>query len=90
MSSPASLNLGQSQNGLTISYHISYNKILDWSIFKAVAEDEFDVFKVRDVTQMMGYINKRFEIIVGKGENAGYQKMLVSKSFYIRLVKKHC
>ena len=46
-------------------------KILDWSRFKAFAEDKISV------TQKFEFVYGRAENIVGKGENAGYQYFLL-------------
>ena len=50
---------------------LTNDKILDWSKFKAFADDKFDVAK------MMISVLYRVENIVGKGENAGYQHFLL-------------
>ena len=46
-------------------------KILDWSKFKAFADDKIDV------TQKLKFVLEMVENIVGKGENAGYQHFLL-------------
>ena len=48
------------------------NKILDWSKFKAFADDKFTV------ARLMISVVFRTENIVGKGENVGYQHFLLS------------
>ena len=47
------------------------NNFLDWTIFKAFADDKLNVAKI------MMYVFERVENIVGKGENAGYQHFLL-------------
>ena len=47
------------------------NKILDWSKFKAFADDKIKVLK------MMIFVFDRVENISEKGENAGYQHLLL-------------
>ena len=47
------------------------NKILDWSKLKAFADDEINL------TEKLKFVLERVEIIVGKGENAGYQQFLL-------------
>ena len=62
------------------------NKILDWSKFKAIAEDKINVgLKLKAVYG-------RVENIVGKGENAGYKHFVLfsqcfQKFFLLRVVK---
>ena len=57
------------------------NKILDWSKFKAFADDKIKFAK------MIIFVFNTIENIVGKGENAGYQHFLLfqqcfQKAFY--------
>ena len=47
------------------------DKILDWSKFKAFADDKMNV------TKELKFVSGREENIVGKGENAGYQHFLL-------------
>ena len=47
-------------------------KILDWSKFKAFADDKINV------SEMMISFSDKVENIVGKGENAGDQHFLLS------------
>ena len=47
------------------------DKILDWSKFKAFAEDK------ENVTQKLKFMFKMVENLVGKGENSGYQHFLL-------------
>ena len=46
------------------------DKILDWSKFKASVDDKIDA------TEKNEFFLRRFENIVGKGENATYQHFL--------------
>ena len=46
-------------------------KILDWSKFKAFADDKIEVMKI------IIFVFDRIENIMGKGENAGYQVGIV-------------
>ena len=46
------------------------DKILDWSKLKAFADDKIKV------TENLKFVLWRVENIVGKGENAGYQRFL--------------
>ena len=52
-------------------YPLPNDKILDWSKFKASADDNLKVVK------MMIYVFDRVENIAGKGENAAYQHFLL-------------
>ena len=54
------------------------NKILDWSKRKAFADDKIKLPK------MMIFVFDRVENIVGKGENAGYQHVLLSPQCFQR------
>ena len=61
------------------------NNFLDWSKFKAHAEDKINV------TEILKFVFGRVENIVGKGENAGYQHFLLDlqcfqKAFFSRLL----
>ena len=47
------------------------NNLLDWSKFKLVADDKFNV------AEIMISVLDLVESIVGKGENAGYQHFLL-------------
>ena len=62
------------------------NKIFDWSKLKAFADNKIKVL------EKMIFVFDRFENIVGKGENAGYQHFLpfpqcFQKAFYSGLLK---
>ena len=60
------------------------DKFLDWSKFKALADDKINL------TETLKFVSGRVENIVGKGENAGYQHFLLfllfSNSFFSRVV----
>ena len=61
------------------------NKILDWSKFKAFADDKIII------AEMMISPTGGVENIVGKGESAGYQHFLLfqimfSKAFFFRAI----
>ena len=47
------------------------NDILDWSKFKALADDKIIV------TQNLKFVLRKVENIVGRGENAGYHHFLL-------------
>ena len=47
------------------------DKILDWSKFKALADNKINV------TQNLSFVLGKVENILGKGENAGYQHFLL-------------
>ena len=49
------------------------NNISDWSKFEAIADDKKKVLK------KLGFLVRRIENIVGRGENAGYQHFSVLK-----------
>ena len=55
------------------------DKFLDWSKFKAFAEDEIIV------TQKLKVVLGRVENIVGKGENAVYQHFLLFPQCFLKL-----
>ena len=62
------------------------DKFLDWSKFKAFADDKIIL------TQKLRVVLGRVENIVGKGENAGYQHFLLfpqcfQKAFFSGLLK---
>ena len=62
------------------------NKILDWSKFKALQTTK------KNVGKKLKTVNRRVENIVEKGENAGYQHVLLfpqcfQKSFYAPISK---
>ena len=62
------------------------NKIIDWSKFKAFADDKLIT------TQKFKFVHARVENIVRKGENAGYQHFLLfqqcfQKLFYLEVLK---
>ena len=64
------------------------NKFLDWSNFKAYADDKINV------TETLKFVLGRVENIVEKGENAGYQHFLLfthcfQKDPFSRLLKVH-
>ena len=48
------------------------NKFLDWSVFKAFADDKINV------TAKLKYMFRRVENSVGNGDNTGYQHFLLS------------
>ena len=50
---------------------LPHNKILDWSKFKAFADNKINV------TEKLKFVLGRVESIVGKGENAGYRHFLL-------------
>ena len=50
---------------------LSNNRILDWSKLQAFAEDKINV------TQKLEVALERVENLVGKGENAGFQHLLL-------------
>ena len=54
-----------------MSKSVQNDKVLDWSQFKAFADDKLKVAKTR-----ISVFDSR-EDIVGKGENAGYQHFLL-------------
>ena len=54
-----------------MAYLFTNDKILDWSKFKAFADDKIHV------AEIMIYLFDREENIMGKGENAGYQHFLL-------------
>ena len=65
---------------------LSYDNILDFSNFKASADDKINV------TRKLKFNFGRVENIVGKGENAGYQHFLLfptmfSKGQFFRVVE---
>ena len=60
------------------------NKILDWSKFKAFADDNVNVNK--ELKFDMG----RVENIVGKEENAGYQHFLLYPQCFKSLLPQDC
>ena len=65
---------------------LSNNKFLDWSKLKALADNKINV------TEKLKFVLGRVENILGKGENAGYQHLLLfpimfSKGLYFRVVK---
>ena len=55
------------------------DKILDWSKFKAFADDNIDV------TQKLKFVLEMVENIVGKGENAGYQHFLLFPQCFLKV-----
>ena len=66
---------------LVITEHKSFNSlpedtILDWSKFKAFADDKIKVAK------MMIFVLDGVENIVGKGENAGYWHFIIFPQFF--------
>ena len=56
------------------------NKFFDWSKFKASADDKINV------NEKSKFVLGREENIVGKGENAGYQKASLSRSLKVGFV----
>ena len=87
MSFAICFNLDQSQILLCEWFNsLPNDKILDWSKFKALADDKIKVLK------MMIFVFDRVENIMGKEGNAGYQLFLLfpqffHKAFYFRVVK---
>ena len=64
-------------------------KLLDWTKFKADADDKFNIDKI-----MISVFNQ-IENIVGKRENAGYQHFLLfptllSKGFFAVVKSRNC
>ena len=51
-------------------------KVIDWSIFKAFANDKINVI------ENMKIVLERVENVVGKGENAAYQNFLLFLQFF--------
>ena len=73
-------------SGRTEFNSLPNNKFLDWSKFKASADDKINV------NEKFKFIFGRVENIVGKGENAGYQHFLLfptmfSKGFILKVIK---
>ena len=61
------------------------NKILDWSKFKAFADDKLNFARI------MISVSDRVENIVGKGENAGYQHFLLFPQRFLKgFFQKDC
>ena len=60
------------------------NNILDWSKFKASADDNLNVAKI------MTSLHDRIENIVGKGENAGYQHFLLFPQYFQKASSTGC
>ena len=61
------------------------NKILDWSKFKAFADDKLNVARI------MISVSDRVRNIVGKGENAGYQHFLLFPQCFLKgFFQKDC
>ena len=76
MSSANAFNLDQSQillfgEELILVNSVPNDKILDWTKLKAFADDKLNLPKNLKI------VLERVEIIVGKGENAGYQHFLL-------------
>ena len=55
----------------SLSYEFNNDKFLDWSKFKAFADDKIKV------NQKMKFDLERIKDIMGKGEYAGYQHFLL-------------
>ena len=55
------------------------NKILDWSKLKAFVDDKINA------TQILKFVLRRVENIVGKGEIAGYQHFLLFPQYFLKL-----
>ena len=69
-------SLSELQYLISIFYSSTFNsllnnRILDWSTFKAFADDN------SNLNQKLKFALGRVENIVGKGENAGYQHFLL-------------
>ena len=60
------------------------DKILDWSKFKAFADDKIIV------TQKLKFVLGRVENIGEKGENAGYQHFLLFPQCFQKLLFPSC
>ena len=65
---------------------LPHDNILDWSRFKALADDKINI------TKQVKFVFERVESIVGKGENAGYQHFLLfpqflQKGLFLKVVK---
>ena len=54
------------------------NKILDWSKLKAYADDKINV------TEKLKFVIGSLENNVGKGENAGYQHLLLLLQCFLK------
>ena len=61
---------------------LPYNKILDWSKFKAHACDNINV------TPNLNFVLARIENILGKGENAGHQHFLLFPQCFLLIPKR--
>ena len=59
-------------------YSVPNNKILDWFKFKASADDKINV------TEKFKFVLKRVKNIMGKGENAGYQYLLLFQQWFLK------
>ena len=65
---------------------LPHNKIVHWSILEVFADDNSNVAK------MINFVFGKREIIMGKGENAGYQHFLffpqcITKCFFLGFIK---
>ena len=69
-----SLSSQLSQCILWIFNSLTNDKIMDWSKFKAFADDKLNV------PEKLKFVSGRVENIAGKGENAGYQHFLLFSS----------
>ena len=57
---------------------LPHNKILDQSNFRAFSDGK------KNVTKKLKYVLERVENIVGKGENAGYQHLLLFPQCFLK------
>ena len=66
------------------------NKILDWSKLKAIADNKIKKKKKKYVTENLKFVLWRVENTVGKGENAGYQQILLFPQFFRSFLVHNC
>ena len=60
------------------------NNLLDWTKFKSVADDKFNV------AEIMISVLDQVENTVGKGENVGYQHFLLFPQCFQKLLLQGC
>ena len=70
------LMIGSYKEEKYYSNPLSNNRILDWSKLQAFAEDKINV------TQKLEVALERVENLVGKGENAGFQHLLLFPQYF--------
>ena len=63
--------IGHFSHILSTLYSLTHDKILDWTELKAFADDKINI------AEMMISLSDRLENIVGKRENAGFQRFLL-------------